>query len=153
MNNCIVTISKVISTVFFIGYIPLAPGTFGTLAALLFIWLIQPSLLWQVIILAAVLVMGTITSGITEKALGQKDCQHIVIDEFAGYLCSIIFLPLTPFYMIAAFVLFRILDILKPPPVCLFEKIDGGAGIMLDDVAAGIISNIMLQILLALNLV
>jgi phosphatidylglycerophosphatase A len=56
-------------------------------------------------------------------------------------------LPLTPFYVIAAFVLFRIFDILKPPPVCYFEKINGGAGIMLDDVAAGIISNILLQIL------
>jgi phosphatidylglycerophosphatase A len=146
MNGVLIMISKTISTVFFIGYIPFAPGTCGSLVALMFIWLLQPSLMWQAGILAGVFVIGVITSGITEKAIGQKDCQHIVIDEFAGYLCSIIFLPLTPFYMISAFVLFRIFDILKPPPICYFEKLSGGAGIMLDDVAAGVVSNILLQI-------
>lgn len=141
----LITISRAISTVFFIGYMPVAPGTCGTLAAMVFIWLLQPSIPCQLVILAAVLVIGVITSGITEKAIGQKDSRCIVIDEFAGYLCSIIFLPLTPFYIISALVLFRIFDIFKPPPICYLESIPGGAGIMLDDVAAGAVSNILLQ--------
>jgi phosphatidylglycerophosphatase A len=140
------SVSRAISTLFFVGYIPFAPGTCGTLAGLLFIWLVKPSLQWQAGILAGVFLIGMITSGIAEKSLGEKDSKHIVIDELAGYLCSVIFLPLTPFYMIAAFILFRFFDIIKPPPVSMFEKIGGGAGIMLDDIAAGVITNIILQI-------
>jgi phosphatidylglycerophosphatase A len=151
MNGVLTTISKTVSTVFFIGYVPLAPGTFGTLVAMALVWVFRPDIAWQLGVLAAVFVIGMITSGITERALRQKDSKHIVIDEVAGYLCSVIFLPLTPFYMIAAFVLFRFFDILKPPPVCYFEKLGGGAGIMMDDMAAGIISNILLQIVVAFS--
>jgi phosphatidylglycerophosphatase A len=140
------TISKIIATVFFIGHIPFAPGTFGTLAGMLFIWIVKPPFLWQFAILITALIIGVITSGIAEKAFGEKDSRHIVIDEFAGYLCSIIFLPLTPADMVAAFFLFRFFDILKPPPIRMLERIGGGAGVMLDDVAAGIFTNVILQV-------
>lgn len=146
MDDRLRSVSKVAATVFFVGFIPFAPGTCGTLAGMIFIWAAKPSVAWQLIILIATLLIGIITSGIAEKAFGQKDCRHIVIDEVVGYLCSIIFLPLTPAYMIAAFILFRFFDILKPPPIRMLEKIGGGAGIMLDDVAAGIITNLFLQI-------
>ncbi len=146
MNDARQAISKLIATVFFAGYIPFGPGTFGTLAGLLFIWLAKPSVSYQIIALAASLIIGIWASGVAEKAFGEKDCKRIVVDEFAGYLCSIIFLPLTPAYMIAAFFLFRFFDILKPPPIRMLERISGGAGIMLDDVAAGIITNLILQI-------
>ena len=96
-------ISKLIATVFFVGLIPFAPGTFGTLAGMIFIWAAKPSFTWQLIILIMTLLMGLGVSGMAEKAFGQKDCGHIVIDEVVGYLCSIIFLPLTPAFMIAAF--------------------------------------------------
>lgn len=140
------TISKIIATLFFIGYMPFAPGTFGTLAGMLFIWILKPSFPWQFALLIAALIIGIITSGIAEKAFGEKDSRHIVIDEFVGYLCSVILLPLTPAYMLAAFFLFRFFDILKPPPIRMIEKLGGGAGVMFDDVAAGIITNILLQI-------
>ncbi len=146
MNDARQAISKLIATVFFAGYIPFGPGTFGTLAGLLFIWFAKPSVSCQIIALAASLITGVWASGVAEKAFGEKDCKRIVVDEFAGYLCSIIFLPLTPAYMIAAFFLFRFFDILKPPPIRMLERISGGAGIMLDDVAAGIITNVLLQI-------
>ena len=139
-------ISKLIATVFFVGLIPFAPGTFGTLAGMIFIWAAKPSFTWQLIILIVTLLIGIGVSGVAEKAFGQKDCVHIVIDEFVGYLCSIIFLPLTPTFMIAAFFLFRFFDILKPPPIRMIEKLGGGAGVMFDDVAAGIVTNILLQI-------
>jgi phosphatidylglycerophosphatase A len=146
MDNMLRSVSKVVATVFFVGFIPFAPGTFGTLACMIFIWVAKPSVAWQLIILIATLLIGIGVSGIAEKAFGQKDCGHIVIDEFVGYLCSIIFLPLTPTFMIAAFFLFRFFDILKPPPIRMFEKLSGGYGIMFDDVAAGIITNMLLQI-------
>ncbi|HMK56085.1 MAG TPA: phosphatidylglycerophosphatase A [Dissulfurispiraceae bacterium] len=140
------TLSKAVATVFYVGLIPFAPGTFGTLAAVIFIWLLRPSQACQSVILVVSLLAGIKVSGIAEKAFGQKDCRHIVFDEFVGYLCSIIFLPLTPAYMVAAFILFRVLDILKPPPIRMMENIGGGAGIMLDDVVAGVIANIVLQV-------
>ena len=89
--------------------------------------------------------MGLQASHQAEKTLG-KDSGHIVIDEVCGYLISVLFLPKTTGYLIAAFVLFRIFDIFKPPPIRKIERsISGGAGIMLDDVLAGIYTNICLQ--------
>jgi phosphatidylglycerophosphatase A len=146
MNFSRQAISKLIATVFFIGYMPFGPGTFGTLAAMIFVWILKPSISYQIIALAASLIIGLWASGAAEKAFGEKDCRHIVIDEFAGYLCSIIFLPLTPGYMIAAFFLFRFFDILKPASIRTLERIGGGTGIMLDDIAAGVITNFLLQI-------
>jgi phosphatidylglycerophosphatase A len=140
------TVSKIIATLFFIGYLPYAPGTFGTLAGMLFIWILKPGFLYQFAIVCATLIIGIITSDIAEKAFGEKDCRHIVIDEFAGYLCAVIFLPLTPAYMVAAFFLFRFFDILKPPPIRTLERIGGGVGVMCDDVAAGIVTNVLLQV-------
>lgn len=140
-------LSKSISTVFFIGYIPFASGTFGSLAAMLFVWILKPDIAWQVIILISAFIAGVKSAHITEQELGGKDNKCIVIDEFVGYLVSIFLLPLSPGYIISAFFLFRFFDILKPPPIRNIEKwLCGGMGIMLDDVAAGIFANILLQV-------
>lgn len=140
-------LSKIIATVFFIGYIPFAPGTFGSLAALAFIWILKPNILMLLAILTAVFIAGVLSSHIVEENTGIKDGRYIVIDEFAGYLASVIFLPLTAVYLIGAFLLFRFFDILKPPPIRNFERIfSGGIGVMIDDLAAGIITNLILQL-------
>lgn len=140
-------LSKIIATVFFIGYIPFAPGTFGSLAGLIFIWVFKPDTVQQILILTAGFIIGVLSSHIVEKDSGIKDSKHIVIDEFIGYLASIIFLPLTPGYVVAAFFLFRFFDILKPPPIRNLERIfSGGIGVMIDDLLAGIFTNIILQI-------
>ncbi len=98
------------------------------------------------LIFSALFVLGVYVSHHAEKELG-KDSGHIVIDEFCGYLISVLFLPRTPGYLIAAFVLFRFFDILKPPPIRRIEKsVPGGAGIMSDDVVAGIYADICLQV-------
>lgn len=141
------SMSKIIATVFFIGYIPFAPGTFGSLAGVIFIWAFKPDVPGQVILLITGFVLGILSSHIAEKDFGIKDSKHIVIDEFVGYLASVIFLPLTAGYIIAAFFLFRFLDILKPPPIRSLERMfSGGMGIMVDDVLAGIFTNIILQL-------
>lgn len=140
-------LSKIIATVFFIGYIPFAPGTFGSLAALAFVWILKPDATILLLILIATFISGVLSSHAVEKDTGIKDGKYIVVDEFAGYLASVIFLPLTAGYLIAAFFLFRFFDILKPPPIRNVEKmLHGGPGIMLDDLLAGIFTNILLQI-------
>ncbi|MCC6345996.1 MAG: phosphatidylglycerophosphatase A [Nitrospirales bacterium] len=136
-----------IATVFFIGYLPFAPGTFGTLAGVAFLWLAKPGPDVLVLLAAGGLVLGTVSAHIAEKGLGQQDSKHIVIDEFVGYLVAMMFLPLTGPYLAASFFLFRLFDILKPPPIRSIEsRIKGGAGIMLDDVAAGLCTNGLLQL-------
>lgn len=140
-------ISKIIATVFFIGYIPFAPGTFGSLAGLLFIWLLQPSAVFQIMIILSVFAAGILSARIAEQEFGEKDSSRIVIDEFAGYLIAVAFLPLSAGYLIAAFFLFRLFDLVKPSPIRNIEKIfSGGMGVMIDDLAAGVVTNIILQI-------
>jgi phosphatidylglycerophosphatase A len=145
MNSAGHSVAKIIASVFYIGHIHFAPGTFGTLAGVAFIWLLQPSYLLQASVLAVTIIIGIKAADIAEVAYGQKDSGKIVIDEVAGYFCSIIFLPLTPEYMIAAFFLFRLFDIWKPWPIRLCEQLKGGMGVMMDDVAAGVLTNIILQ--------
>ncbi len=139
-------IFKYIATLGFIGYLPYAPGTFGSAAGFLLVILIKPSDLNIMIVLLPILLLGIIASHNTEKLLG-KDSRHIVIDELCGYLVSVLFVPKTFGYLLAAFILFRAFDILKPPPVKKIEEmVPGGAGIMLDDVMAGVYANICLQV-------
>lgn len=141
------TISKVIASVFYIGYIPFAPGTFGSLAAFAFVLIIKPDDFWLVTLIIICFIAGVISSHIAENEFEQKDSSKIVIDEFAGYLVSIVFLPLTFDYLISAFFLFRFFDILKPIPIRNIERhFHGGLGVMLDDIAAGIFANIILQV-------
>jgi phosphatidylglycerophosphatase A len=140
-------ISKLIATVFFIGYIPFAQGTFGSLAGVAFIWIFKPDFSLQIVILIAGFIFGIVSSQIVEKESGTKDSKHIVIDEFVGYMASIIFLPITIGYVVSAFCLFRFFDILKPPPIRNLERMfSGGIGVMIDDLAAGIITNLILQL-------
>lgn len=138
------------STGFYSGYIPFAPGTFGTLTALPLCYLLSfSSPVTGAVIIAAVIVLAVCLAGASEKLLGRKDPGCIVIDEIAGMLVTMAGLSFTFFTVAAGFVLFRILDILKPFPIRTLErKIPGGTGIVIDDVVAGIIANITLRIIL-----
>ncbi|MEW6571636.1 MAG: phosphatidylglycerophosphatase A [Nitrospirota bacterium] len=138
-------IFKYISTLGFIGYLPLAPGTFGSLVGLLVLFLLKPPPLLHLAILSVVIPIGIVSSHSAERLLSEKDSRHIVIDEFCGYLLSMLFLPLSIGYAAAAFFLFRILDILKPFPIRRMELIGGGKGIMADDAVAALYTNFVLQ--------
>ncbi|RJQ43049.1 MAG: phosphatidylglycerophosphatase A [Nitrospiraceae bacterium] len=136
---------KYIATLGFIGYIPVAPGTFGTLAGFFLIMLLKPDDMVLLIATLTLFIIGAYTSDHAEKLLG-KDSSHIVIDELCGYFISVLLVPKSVGYLVAAFILFRFFDILKPPPVRNAESsFSGGAGVMLDDVMAGIYTNICLQ--------
>ncbi|MBF0329690.1 MAG: phosphatidylglycerophosphatase A [Nitrospirae bacterium] len=146
-NNLKVFLTKAVASVFFIGHIPFAPGTFGTLAAVAFVWIVKPDSSALIIISAVLFLAGTASAHYAETCYNRRDSGNIVIDEFAGYLVSIMFLPLTTGYIIAAFFIFRFFDIVKPSPIRNVEqKLHGGLGVMTDDLLAGIATNIVLQI-------
>ena len=137
---------KHIATLGFIGYIPVAPGTFGSLAALAAFMFLRPSISLQVAILLIMIPLATISSHVAERLLNEKDSSHIIIDEFCGYFLSVLFVPYSAGYALAAFFLFRFFDILKPFPVGRMEKLKGGIGIVADDIMAAIYANAILQI-------
>ena len=140
------TIAKYIATLGFIGFIPIAPGTFGTIAALAVFILLKPSLYLHAMILLLIIPIGIISSHIAEYVLNEKDSGHIIIDEFCGYFFSVLFVPVSFGYALAAFFLFRVFDILKPFPIRKIENLKGGIGIMADDLMAALYTNIILQI-------
>ncbi len=136
----------IIATLGYAGYIPYAPGTVGTAIGLLAILLSRPGDAVLLLLSISVIVAGTVSAHHTEKVLG-KDSGHIIIDEFCGYMVSVMFIPKHTGYLLAAFVLFRLFDIFKPPPINRIDsKLSGGTGIMLDDLLAGVYTNICLQI-------
>jgi len=138
-----------IATCGFVGRIPFAPGTFGSIPGLLFYFLMSrlspPA--------AACLIAGFILTAIwiagkAQRSFEAKDPGCIVIDEIAGMAVTFFALPLNIYLGIAGFVLFRVFDILKPFPVGYLDKnLKGGVGIVMDDVAAGVLSNLLLHVL------
>jgi phosphatidylglycerophosphatase A len=98
-----------------------------------------------IVLLAAVTAVGVVAAGAEARALGNDDPGPVVIDEAAGYLFTVAFLPHALWTVLAGFLLFRLLDIVKPPPARQLERLHGGWGIVLDDVAAGIMGNLLLH--------
>jgi phosphatidylglycerophosphatase A len=140
---------KHIATLGPIGYMPLAPGTFGTLAALLCILIFSPSIQAHVLLIGIISVVGSFASTAAERAFGQKDSGRIIIDEFGGFFIATLFVPHTVPLQIAAFILFRLFDILKPLMIRKLEStLSGGVGVMADDILAGLYANIILQVYL-----
>jgi phosphatidylglycerophosphatase A len=139
--------SRIMATVFFVGKIPFAPGTFGSLAGLLVFVVLScftRSLPLQVLFAAVLFFAGVYFSGKTALQDGKKDPPHIVIDEAAGIFTALLFVPRADALSLAAvFILFRLLDITKIYPIGRLEDLPGGWGIMADDLAAGIISGII----------
>ena len=138
-----------IATGCYSGYLPKAPGTWGSLVGLVQYSLLHTlSLPVYLAVVAGLFVVGSFVAGEAEKILDNRDPGVVVIDEIVGILIAMIAVPLTPLTMVLGFVLFRIFDILKPFPVNFFDqRFHGGLGIMLDDVIAGIYSLIILQLL------
>lgn len=142
-------------TFFGIGRLKPGPGTWASLAAAA-IWFIALfpahltnglSSLLTLAAAAAVVPVGIRASTIVERESGRTDPGFVVIDEVAGQWITLAFTPVDPGHTLVAFVLFRFFDIVKPWPVRQFEKLPGGNGIMLDDVAAGIYGLLVMAIL------
>ncbi|PWR00301.1 phosphatidylglycerophosphatase A family protein [Leucothrix pacifica] len=136
------------------GLAPFAPGTFGTLAAvLLYLPMQYLSLPLYCLMVAAVCVAGVWICGRSSEMLGVHDHGGIVWDEFAGYFITMIAAPAGWQWIVLGFVLFRIFDIIKPWPIKWADKqVHGGLGIMLDDILAGFISLALLQVIASLGI-
>ncbi|MGH8372520.1 MAG: phosphatidylglycerophosphatase A family protein [Gammaproteobacteria bacterium] len=128
------------------GLAPKAPGTAGTLVAIPVYLLVHLGGIWFYLgFTVGAFLVGIVVCGYTARRMGIADPSGVVWDEIVGYLISMAGAPLGLIWIIAGFVLFRILDILKPWPICVLDRrIKGGFGIMLDDVAAGLVVAILL---------
>ncbi len=139
---------KIISTFFYLGYLPVMPGTFASLAGVFIFILVKNNLFLYTILTAVLIILGFLVSGRAEKLFNKKDPKYVVIDEVCGMLLSLLLIPYSLKLLITAFVLFRILDIFKPYPIYRIQKLKGSAGIMADDIIAGLYVNIILQFVL-----
>ena len=134
------------------GLAPVAPGTFGTVAALPLYWLLSSlPLFGYLLVTLLAFIVGVYLCGYTSRALGVHDHSGIVWDEIVGYLITMIAVPVDLLWMGLGFLLFRFFDIVKPWPIRWADsKLSGGFGIMLDDVLAGIFALLGLHLLLAI---
>lgn len=135
-----------------LGYAPVAPGTFGSLAGIPFFYYLS-SFGWplQLLTFLAVLCLSFWVSDEAGKIYGEADDGRIVIDELVGYLATVLFLPFTWWTAIIGFFWFRLFDIVKPPPANWFDKeMKNGIGVTLDDLVAGIYAAIALRLCLAI---
>ena len=142
-------ISEWIATCFKVGYLPLAPGTWGSIFAILVWWVLLKDL--DLLIFGIVIILfffiGIIVSNIIIDQNGDNDPSHIIIDELVGQWLALWMLPDGSFYIIIVFILFRFFDIIKPWPIRFMEQLPKGLGLMCDDLAAGLITLIIIQII------
>jgi phosphatidylglycerophosphatase A len=135
------------------GLAPKAPGTVGTLAAVPFYLLMQPlSLSSYLVIVLIAFALGVWVCGESAKRLGEHDYGGIVWDEFVGFWITMMAAPTGWGWIVLGFVLFRLFDIIKPWPIKVADQqVQGGLGIMLDDVLAGIMAGFCLQLIIYLS--
>jgi len=150
-------IRRILSSLFFIGYIPLIPGTIGSAITVGLLWHYRDHVsryftpeyavtFWFAYLLF--LAICIFLSNNAEEVFGSEDPKQIIIDECAGQLITFFLIPFSWRVLLLGFFLFRFFDIVKPFPVYKFEELDGGLGVTMDDVVAGIMANISLFIIL-----
>lgn len=138
------------------GYSPVASGTVGTVIAIpLFLAMASLGMTgsdgtWvlYLVVLGVIIVLGTWASTFAERHYGEKDSGKVVIDEIAGYLVTMLFVPATWPWIILGFIFFRFFDVLKPPPIDGLQKLEGGVGVMIDDLMAGVYSCVLLHLVI-----
>ena len=136
-----------IATVGYCGYFPIAPGTVGSAAGLLFyllVWWSQSAAV-EALLIATVFAVGIWAGTTAERYFGGIDPGPIVIDEVLGMLITLAFMPVGLYTALAGFVLFRIFDVIKPFPARRLESLHGGLGVMSDDAMAAVYANLTLR--------
>ena len=142
-------ISEWIATCFKVGYLPFAPGTWGSIFAILLWWVLLKDLNTYIFgaIIIIFLLIGIVVSNIIIDQSGDHDPSHIIIDELVGQWLALFLIPDGFFNIAISFILFRFFDIIKPWPIRLIEKFPKGLGVMSDDLTAGLITLILIQII------
>jgi phosphatidylglycerophosphatase A len=145
-------IIKLLASGLGIGFIPGAPGSYATAVSAVVYWYFLPeNALWYSLILAAGLVLSIIISSRAEEVFGVKDDQRIVIDEIVGFWFAAAFLPKSIWITVACIVLFRIFDVKKFYIIRKLQNLPGGYGVVMDDVAAGVVSNVLVRLVASLS--
>ena len=139
---------KIVASFFYVGYAPVIPGTFGSLATFPLYFLLVYLGGWHIYLaaLAVVIAAGVLAAEKAEQQSRIIDPSFVVIDEVAGQLTTLFLIPVSWKTALAGFLLFRIFDIVKPFPAGRAERLHGGWGIMIDDVIAGIYGNLLLRL-------
>jgi phosphatidylglycerophosphatase A len=146
-------VAKIVATFFGLGYFPVARGTLASLAAAVLYKLLLGDLPWPVYagLVLALFLISVPAATSAARALGQKDPRAVVVDEVCGQLALYTCVPATLINVLAGFVLFRIFDIFKPFPIRRVERLPGGWGIMVDDLAAAAYGAAVLHLFLFLR--
>lgn len=135
------------------GYAPVASGTFGTLPAVAAVAALGPVAPGQWVLLTAAVTAAAIWAAARCRHIfGQGDPSRVVSDEIAGFFVTMSFVPVGPWTLVAGFALFRLFDVVKPPPVRQLEALPGGWGVVVDDLMAGVYANLCLHFLLLAGL-
>jgi phosphatidylglycerophosphatase A len=147
------TLAKILSTFFGVGFFPLAPGTAASSAVVLLYYFFLWPLPWPWL---AGIILVCFAAGVPASAryaveLGRTDPRTVVIDEVCGQLIALFLIPFDRAALLLSFLLFRLFDVVKPWPIRRLEKFPGGWGIMADDVAAGLLARLCLQIYIFLR--
>ncbi|MFQ5881993.1 MAG: phosphatidylglycerophosphatase A [Candidatus Methylomirabilales bacterium] len=135
----------VIATCGGVGYFPRAPGTIGSLLGLLLLWPLGDGVA-QVLVTLSLIGAAVMVAGCAARVLGTQDPRAIIIDEIAGIAVATLLLPPQLAYRGAAFLLFRLFDVIKPFPAQQVERLSGGIGIVGDDLIAGLYANLLVQV-------
>ncbi len=136
----------IVATVAGVGYAPVAPGTCGSIAGLLVWWMLPATPGPALLAIVATFVVGTWAATEAERHFGRSDPGPVVIDEVLGMLVTLFAHPVGPGGAVAAFLLFRLFDVVKPFPARQFERLPAGLGIMADDAMAGVYANLALYL-------
>jgi len=134
-----------LATFFGVGYVPIAPGTFGSAAGLLLWWLLPPSPVVHGVAIVSLLAIGSWSGTVAERHFGRADPGQVVIDEVMGMLITLFLNPVGWVGAAIAFFLFRLFDVIKPYPSDRLEHLPGGLGVMADDGMAAIYANLALR--------
>ena len=143
-------LAELIATGFFAGKSKIAPGTVGTLVGIPFVLLASTH--WSIFFVVVVLlsVGGTLASQIIIEKTGIDDPEEVVVDEILGFVLAFTLVPVNIKSVILGFLIFRVLDIMKPFPIKFFEKLPGAFGVMADDVVAGVMTAVILWVIFSI---
>jgi phosphatidylglycerophosphatase A len=143
-----VRVALAAATVLGVGYVPFAPGTFGSLVGLVLWWVLPASTAAQAAAIVALFIVGSWSGGVAERHFGTTDPSVVVIDEVMGMLMTLFLNPVSWVGAFAAFLLFRVFDVIKPYPSNQLERLPGGVGVMADDAMAAVYANLALRVTL-----
>ena len=139
-------IISLIATGLYTGYFPLMPASAGSALAVFILVLVKPTLWYQqLLMILPGLAVAVWSAGVVEGYVGTKDPPRVVVDEIVGIWISVAFLPINFNILLAGFLIFRVLDIIKPFPARRLAALPGGWGIVVDDVVAAIYTNLIIH--------